>query len=86
MQQEMKDRIKTAIQRTYSVIAGDLQEARWQCGETGDIPLDEAAECCIDADRVDTYGGDKEASEALYAMDDYESMMKLGQEALKGYA
>lgn len=63
-----------AIQNTYEAIGSDL----------GEIDLDGAVECTMDADRVAMYGMDEDAYESLKALN-WEELQRLGREALKGY-
>lgn len=71
---EMKDRIIKAIRLTYESIATDL----------GNHDLDEAIEITLDADRVRSYGYDKEAAEVLYALS-WGDMYDLGRDSLRTY-
>ena len=70
----MKNRMISAIQLTYEAIAGDL----------GDVDLNDAVECTLDADRVAMYGMDENAYLALKALN-WEEMERLGKEALRSY-
>ena len=70
----MKNRMIVAIQNTYEAIASDL----------GDVDLNGAVECTLDADRVAMYGMDEDAYLALKDLN-WEELERLGKEALRGY-
>ncbi len=72
---EMIARIQTAARRTWSYIQGDV---------SGDsISVADICELVIDADRMSSHGGDKEASKALYNLPAYTDMVKIVQLAFK---
>lgn len=65
LDQEFVKKVAAAINRTWETIGSDLEAC---CAEMGEA-LDNAGalESCLDADRVDAYGGSKDASVAIAA-------------------
>ena len=57
--------IERALWKTWEAIVPDL-------GDDGPIPREDVIELVLDADRVLTYGRDREAAKALYSMNDEE--------------
>lgn len=78
---EMVERIIRAANRTFDAIAGDLLTAIRECGD-GDAEISqmEAIESVFDADRMNAYGGDKEAYEACKELD-WDEVVKIGKKA-----
>lgn len=72
--EEMKKRIIQAMYKTWNYIGCDL------ISETGDLSQSEVIEVVLDADRVTTFGSDKEAAKVLYELS-YNAMKTLAKEA-----
>ena len=79
--EEMKKRIRAMVYATYQAIGADLQSARRECGEEGDMDRDEVVETVSDADRMEMYGRDREAYEFWDALPSYEQKDALVREA-----
>jgi hypothetical protein len=59
--EEMVKRIHQMANTTYQVIGGDLQQAREEMGEGGDMSREELVDVVCDADYMLTHGRDEEA-------------------------
>ncbi len=71
---EMKKRIISAMNRTWNYVGHDLLAE-----SDGDIPQAEVIEVVLDADRVTSFGDDKDAAKVLYELS-YTEMKKLARE------
>ncbi len=74
MNDEMLTRVKRAINRTYQTIAYD-------CWGERNAPLSEIVEITLDADYMEMYGNDREATEAFRKLD-YATQDKIAESAL----
>jgi len=81
MDKEMKSRITRIVQRTFEVIASDMEAA---CEATGEkMTLKDMSSVVLDY--VSEYGGDKEAAQALLAQPSLKAMQSLTRPALRQY-
>lgn len=58
---DMQKRVIVMMNRTWDAIGGDALQCVEECGGRTPIPRAEVIEWVCDADRMDMYGGDKEA-------------------------
>lgn len=72
----MKRRIKTMLNMIWGYIAADALEGT----KNGTLRKGLVIELVLDADRVKTFGDDKEAVEVFYSLSDTEQM-KIAREA-----
>jgi hypothetical protein len=77
---DMKKRIIRAMDRTWQTIAGDMFQCLADCGEKPIMSRAAVIEVVTDADRMEAYGGDKEAYETMRDMT-YTDVKKIGKEA-----
>lgn len=75
--QEMYERIHRAAHRTFDAIGGDLMQVVQESGGH-DMKQGEVIESVFDADRMDMYGGDKEAYEYCKKLP-WDEIEKLGK-------
>jgi hypothetical protein len=61
---DMQSRIKRAMNTTWHTIADDI----FGCVERDSIPQREVIEVVLDAEYVQTHGGDEEAAKVLYSL------------------
>ena len=76
---DMEQRIFDAMQRTWDYIGADALSMLEEAGESASLPRDEVIELVIDASRLRTHGGDKEAADALYNLPSYEQKVEIGR-------
>ena len=74
---EMYERISRAAHRTFDAIGGDLMQVVQESGGH-DMKQGEVIESVFDADRMDMYGGDKEAYEYCKKLP-WDEIEKLGK-------
>ena len=75
---EMYERISRAAHRTFDAIASDLLQVVQESGEGDSMRQIEVIESVFDADRMDMYGGDKEAYEYCKKLP-WDEIEKLGK-------